>query len=129
MGEPTIQRRLQRKYILMTADQDMVARCRDLTPEGWELVQVTDLDDIGDWHEILLHRFIMLDLEEVEAFDPLDVIRIIRTQYQINTPVFCFGGDDDIRDEMRLARADRFFDREGMLMMLPEFLEQYAWGG
>ena len=92
------------------------------------MVQITDLDDIGEWHEILLHRFILLDLDEVDAFDPLDVIRILRMRYQINIPVFCFGGDEDIRDEMRLARADRFFSRVEMIKMLPQFLEQYGWG-
>ena len=57
------------------------------------------------------------------------MIRILRTQFQINVPVFCFGGDEDIQDEMRLARADRFFSREEMLEMLPQFCEQYRWGG
>ena len=129
MTEPTIERRLQRKYIVLTADATMLEQLRAATPDGWEMVQVTDLDDIGDWHEVLLYRFILLDLDEVEAFDPLDVIRILRTQFQINTPVFCFGGDEDIQDEMRLARADRFFSREEMLEMLPQFCEQYSWGG
>jgi hypothetical protein len=49
-------------------------------------------------------------------------------QYQINLPVFCFGGDQDIQDEMRLSRADRFFDRDEMITRLPDFLEQYRWG-
>ncbi|HDP90489.1 MAG TPA: hypothetical protein ENN42_11140 [Thioalkalivibrio sp.] len=129
MAEPTIERRLQRKYIVMTADARMLERLAAATPEGWELVNITDLDDLGDWHEVLLHRFILLDLDEIDAFDPLDVIRILRTQFQINVPVFCFGGDEDIQDEMRLARADRFFAREEMLEMLPRFFEQYAWGG
>ena len=129
MSEPTIERRLQRKYIVMSANAAMLEQLAGLTPEGWEMVQITDLDDIGDWHEVLLHRFILLDLDEVEAFDPLDVIRILRTQFQINVPVFCFGGDEDIQDEMRLARADRFFSQEEMLEMLPQFCEQYSWGG
>ncbi len=128
MSEPTIEERLKRKYIVMTADEEMLGRLRAVTPERWELVRITDLDDIGDWHEVLLHRFVLLDLDEIDAFDPLDVIRILRMQYQINTPVFCFGGDEDIQDEMRLARADRFFSREEMIEMLPQFLEQYAWG-
>ena len=129
MSEPTIERRLQRKYIVMSANADMLGQFAALTPTGWEMVQITDLDDVGDWHEVLLYRFILLDLDEVEVFDPLDVIRILRTQFQINVPVFCFGGDEDIQDEMRLARADRFFSREEMLEMLPQFCEQYAWGG
>jgi len=129
MSEPTIERRLQRKYIVMSADAAILEQFSGLAPEGWEMVQITDLDDIGDWHEVLLYRFILLDLDEVDAFDPLDVIRILRTQFQINVPVFCFGGDEDIQDEMRLARADRFFSRDEMLEMLPQFCEQYSWGG
>lgn len=129
MAEPTVAERMKRKYIVISRDQGMRDRLAAQTPDGWEIVSVTDLDDIGDWHEILLHRFILLDLDEVDAFDPLDVIRVLRMQYQINTPVFCFGGDEDIRDEMRYARADRFFDRDEMVEMLPRFLEQYAWGG
>jgi hypothetical protein len=77
---------------------------------------------------VLLHRFLLLDLDEIDAFDPLDVIRVLRMQYQINLPVFCFGGDQDIQDEMRLSRADRFFDRDEMITRLPDFLEQYRWG-
>lgn len=129
MSQPTIERRLQRKYIAMTADPAMREQLAAATPEGWEQVNLTDLEDLGDWHEVLLYRFILLDLDEVDAFDPLDIIRILRTQFQINVPVFCFGGDEDIQDEMRLARADRFFSREEMLEMLPRFFEQYGWGG
>jgi len=128
MSSPTIEARLKRKFILMTTDEALTARVRELTPEGWSAVIVTDLDEIGDWHEILLYRFLLIDLDEVDAFDPLDVIRVLRMQHQINTPVFCFGGEEDIRDEMRLARADRFFEREEMLQMLPRFFEQYRWG-
>lgn len=128
MPEPTVAERMKRKYIVMSRDRQVLERFQECTPDSWEMVAVTDLDEIGEWHEILLHRFILIDLDEVEVFDPLDVIRILRMQYQINTPVFCFGGDEDIRDEMRYARADRFFDREEMIGMLPRFLEQYAWG-
>ncbi len=128
MAEPTIEARMQRRYILMTTDQDMLARFRALTPEGWTAVVVTDLEDLGAWNELLLHRFLVMDLDEFDAFDPLDVIRILRREHQINIPVFCFGGDEDIQDEMRLARADRFFSREEMLEMLPRFFEQYRWG-
>lgn len=128
MSKPTIEARLKRRFIVMTADAQMLARLQAVTPQSWELVQVTDLDELGDWHEVLMYRFILLDLDEVEAFDPLDVIHLLRMQYQVNTPVFCFGGDEAIQDEMRLARADRFFGREEMITMLPKFFEQYAWG-
>ncbi len=129
MSEPTIERRLQRKFILMSADPEMRRQVAELAGEDWETVTITDLEEIGDWHEILLHRFLLLDLDEVEAFDPLDVINLLRREYMLNIAVFCFGGDGDIRDEMRMARADRFFDRDELLAMLPEFLKQYGWGG
>ena len=129
MSEPTIERRLQRKFILMSADPEMREAVAELAGEDWEVVTVTDLEEIGDWHEILLHRFLLLDLDEVEAFDPLDVINLLRREYMLNIAVFCFGGEEDIRDEMRIARADRFFDRDELLGMLPEFLKQYGWGG
>ena len=127
MAEPTIARRLERRLILMTQDQAMVQAVTALVPPPWQVVAVTDLEQIGSWNEVLLHRFLLLDLDEIDAFDPLDVIRILRMEYQINLPVFCFGGDDDIQDEMRLARADRFFSRDEMLTRLPDFLRQYDW--
>jgi hypothetical protein len=129
MSEPTIERRLERRFIVMAADPAMLERIRSATPEGWEMVAITDLDALGDWHEVLLYRFLLLDLDEIETFDPLDVIRVLRMQYQINLPVFCYGGDEDIQDEMRLSRADRFFEPDEMLEMLPRFFEQYGWGG
>jgi len=129
MSEPTIERRLERRFVLMSADPEMVRRLQQRVPEGWEMVTVTDVDDLGDWHELLLYRFLLLDLDEIDAFDPLDVIRVIRTQYQINLAVFCFGGDEDLQDEMRLSRADRFFSRDEIADRLPQFLEQYGWGG
>ena len=128
MSKPTIERRLQRRFIAMVGEEAMLKRIRAATPDGWEMIPVTDLEDLGDWHEVLLYRFLLLDLDEIEVFDPLDVIRILRMQYQINIPVFCFGGDEDIQDEMRLARADRFFSQDELLEMLPRFFEQYAWG-
>ena len=127
MSEPSIARRLERRIILMTRDPEMIRNVEATLEPPWQLVTVTDLEDLGAWNEVLLHRFLLLDLDEVEAFDPLDVIRTLRMEYQINLPVFCFGGDEDIRDEMRLSRADRFFDCEEMLERLPEFLRQYDW--
>jgi hypothetical protein len=127
MSEPSIARRLERRIILMTRDPEMIRNVEATLEAPWQLVTVTDLEDLGAWNEVLLHRFLLLDLDEVEAFDPLDVIRMLRMEYQINLPVFCFGGDEDIRDEMRLSRADRFFGREEMLERLPDFLRQYDW--
>ncbi|QKT04562.1 hypothetical protein HUS23_12465 [Ectothiorhodospiraceae bacterium 2226] len=129
MAEPTVEKRLQRKFIVMTADEDMQARLQRHIEPGWEMVVTTDLSDLGDWNDILLYRFLLIDLDEVDAFDPLDVIGMIRRELMLNIAVFCFGGDEVIRDEMRLARADRFFEREEMVERLPEFLRQYGWGG
>lgn len=128
MTEPTITERLIRKYIVMTTDQAMIEQLKALTPSEWHCQVVTDLDELGEWHEVLLHRFLLLDLDEIDAFDPIDVIHTLRRLFQINIGVFCFGGDEDIQDEMRLARADRFFGREEMLARLPEFIRQYDWG-
>lgn len=129
MTEPTIERRLQRRLVLMTADAELVTRLQRRVPDGWEMVVVTDIEDLGAWHELLLYRFLLLDLDEVDAFDPLDVIAVIRSQYQINLAVFCFGGDDDLQDEMRLLRADRFFGRDEIADRMAQFFEQYGWGG
>ena len=122
-----IEKRLQKRIILMTRNQAMIESCEQILPEAWSMQVITDLEDLGEWNEVLLFRFILLDLEEVEAFDPLDVIRQLRMQFQINIPVFCFGGDSDIQNEMRLSRADRFFTQSQLIEMLPEFFKQYNW--
>ena len=127
MTQPTIEARLQKRVIVMSTDGIFMEEIRSLLPPGWNLEQITDIDQLGDWHELLLYRFLLLDLDEIEAFDPLDVIRQLRLQYQINLPVFCFGGDADIQDEMRLSRADRCFGRQQLLQILPQFFEQYNW--
>ncbi|TVP86953.1 MAG: hypothetical protein EA347_08515 [Thioalkalivibrio sp.] len=127
MTEPTIARRLERRIILMTQDEEMIRQVQSCLEPPWELVAVTDLEELGEWNEILLYRFLLLDLDEIDAFDPLDVIRVLRMEFQINLPVFCFGGDAEIQNEMRLSRADRFFSRAEMVERLPEFLRQYDW--
>lgn len=127
MPEPTIEKRLQKRLILMSCDAQMIASVENLLPADWQIQVVTDLDELGDWDEVLLFRFLLLDLDEINAFDPLDVIRQLRMQFQINIPVFCFGGDQTIQNEMRLSRADRFFDRAQLIEMLPEFFKQYNW--
>ncbi len=127
MTHPTIEARLQKRIIVMSTDEAFMEEIRGLLPPGWKLEWITDVDQLGDWHELLLYRFLLLDLDEVDTFDPLEVIRQLRLQYQINLPVFCFGGDADIQDEMRLSRADRCFDRQQLLQMLPQFFERYNW--
>lgn len=125
---PTIADRLRRRFIVMSQDAAAIGALRAQTPAGWEMVVVTDLASLGDWNDILLFRFLLLDLDEVDAFDPLDVIREIRTQLMLQIAVFCFGGDGAMRDEMRMARADRFYERDEIAAKLPQFLAQYAWG-
>lgn len=127
MAEPTVERRLQRKFVLMSVDQELIARLRETAGAEWEVVAITDLEELGDWNDILLYRFLLLDLDEADAFDPLDVISLLRREYMLNIAVFCFGGEQDLVDEMRMARADRFFARDEIVERLPQFLEQYGW--
>ena len=127
MITPTIERRRARRFILMSADDSITEKIRAAVPAGWEVVIATDLESLDGWHEVLLYRFLLMDLDELDAFDPLDVIRQVRMQFQINIPVFCFGGDEDVRDEMRLARADRCFERNELMEMLPRYFDQYGW--
>ncbi len=127
MTAPTIAARLKRRFLVMTADVALRETLRALVPSDWEMVAITSLDEAGDWNEILLYRFLLLDLDEVEAFDPIDVIRTLRMEYLLQIAVLCFGGDTDIQDEMRMSRADRFYGREQIVTVLPQFLAQYAW--
>lgn len=127
MATPTIAARLRRRFLLMTTDVAVREQLQAQVPTDWEMVAITSLDEAGDWNEILLYRFLLLDLDEVEAFDPIDVIRTLRMEYLLQIAVLCFGGDTDIQDEMRMSRADRFYMREEIVTVLPQFLAQYAW--
>ncbi|MHB1607225.1 MAG: hypothetical protein ACYCXX_01075 [Acidiferrobacter thiooxydans] len=127
MATPTIAARLRRRFLLMTTDVAVREQLQAQVPTDWEMVAITSLDEAGDWNEILLYRFLLLDLDEVEAFDPIDVIRTLRMEYLLQIAVLCFGGDTGIQDEMRMSRADRFYMREEIVTVLPQFLAQYAW--
>ena len=127
MASPTIAARLKRRFLLMTTDGALRERLMAQVPADWEMVVITSLEEAGGWDEILLYRFLLLDLDEVEAFDPIDVIRTLRMEYLLQIAVLCFGGDADTQDEMRLSRADRFYTREEIVTVLPQFLAQYAW--
>ncbi len=128
MPELTGADRLRRRFILMTGDSAMESALQAQMLPGWDMVRVTDLGEIGDWHDGLFYRFLLLDLDETDIFDPLDVVCILRMRHAVNIPVFCFGGDENLKDEMRLARADCFFGRDEILNLLPRFMEQYRWG-
>lgn len=127
MPTPTIAARLTRRFLLMTADEHMREALQVQVPHDWEMVSVNSLDDVGTWDEILLYRFLLLDLDESVVFDPIDVIRTIRMEYLLQIAVFCFGGDADVQDEMRMSRADRFYTRDQLVTVLPQFLVQYSW--
>ena len=127
MPAPTIAARLARRFLLMTTDEDLRSALAAQVPADWDMVSIMSLDDVGDWNEILLYRFLLIDLDEVSAFDPIDVIRTLRMEYLLQIAVFCFGGDADMQDEMRMSRADRFYARDQIVTVLPQFLAQYAW--
>jgi hypothetical protein len=128
MSAPTIASRLQRRFILMSGDAALAAALRAALPQNWRMVQTNDLGELGGFQEVLQHRFILLDLDAGEAFDPLEAIRAVRMEMMLNVPIFCFGGSAQMRDEARLARADRFFERAGMVERMRQFCDQYGWG-
>lgn len=127
MAGPTIAARLKRRFLLMTTDEALREALRACVPADWEMAAITSLDEAGEWNEILLYRFLLLDLDETRAFDPIDVIRTLRMEYLLQIAVLCFGGDADIQDEMRMSRADRFYTRDQIVTVLPQFLAQYGW--
>ena len=129
MTEPTIAARLQRKFILMSNDPALHDALQAALPEGWEMVTTLDLDSLGTFDQILLYRFIFLDLDTLtDDFDPQDAIRKVRMELMLNVAIFCFGGSQDERDQARLNRADRFFEREEVAERLLQFCHQYRWG-
>lgn len=126
MSAPTVASRLQRRLALMSSDAALAAALEAALPEGWSMTRATALDDIGSFADILQHRFLLLDLDDT-AFDALDVVATLRTQLMLNIAVITLGGDRQRRDAARLARADRFFDRDEAAAVMRRFCEQYAW--
>lgn len=124
---PSIEERMRKRFILMNSDAVLRQAVAEAIPEKWEMTEATDLEAFEEWQEILLHRFMLLNLEDPQISDPVELIDQIRREYQLNIPIFCLGGSREIRDQARSARADRFFDREEGLQRLPEFFQQFAW--
>ncbi|MBU2760071.1 hypothetical protein [Acidithiobacillus sulfurivorans] len=124
---PSIDDRMRKRFILMNSDLALRQAVESSTPEKWEMTEATDLDAFDEWQEILLHRFMLLNLEDPQISDPVELIDMIRREHQLNIPIFCLGGSRELRDQARSARADRFFDREEGLQRLPEFFQQFAW--
>jgi hypothetical protein len=127
MAAPTLDSRLRRRCICMTDDAALLQSLSSRVPEGWELIGTADLAEVGGFEDILQCRFILLDLDAREPLDPLDSIRQVRGGMMLNVPIFCFGGTRELRDEARLAHADRFFEREEIARRLAAFCEQFGW--
>lgn len=127
MGAPTVATRLQRRCVLLCADAGMRGALEAALPEGWTLTAGAAGTVPEGYAEVLQHRFVLLDLDETAAFDPIELIERLRGEMMLNVPIFCFGGDAARRDAARLARADRFFERGEIAHMLPRFCAQFAW--
>lgn len=127
MGTPTVATRLQRRCIVLCRDAGLRAQLEAALPEGWTLTAPAGREALEDFAEVLQHRFVLLDLDEAEAFDPLAIVEVLRSELMLNVPIFCFGGDAPRRDAARLARADRFFERAEIAQILPRFCEQFGW--
>ena len=127
MNIPSVESRLRRRFIVMSSDEGLVGRLRAALPEGWQMTATCDLDELGGFQEVLQYRFILLDLDDCKAFDPLDVIRQVRMQMMLNVAILCFGGESGVRDEARIARADRFFERAEIVDKMKLFCGQYDW--
>lgn len=128
MNIPTIEARLQKRLIWFSSDQVLLKTLQEQLPKDWQIVATVDLTTLGEWNNLLLYRFMLLDLQENNPYDPLEIIEIIRREYQINLPVFCFDGDSELQNAMRFARADRFFSRSEIIEKAKVFCEQYNWG-
>ncbi len=124
---PSIDDRMKRRLLWVSSDQDLIAAARSVLPEGWELNAGTSLEDFGEWQDILLHRFLVLDLGAALDEDPVELVDTVRREYQINIPIFCYGGSPEQRAAARSARADRFFDRDEILLYLQDFVRQFGW--
>jgi len=123
----SIQDRLRKRFLWMSSDEGLRAEVEGRLLPGWEMESGLDLEDFGDWQEILLRRFLLLDLEDPAIADPIGIIDTLRREYQLNIPIFCFGGDENRRLEARQARADRFFTRTEIADRLADFQKQFGW--
>jgi hypothetical protein len=124
---PTIESRRRRRFVLLSGDGALSAALRAALPEGWEMVATTDLESLGGFEEILQHRFVVLDLDDA-AFDAVGAVAYLRRELMLNIAVVCLGGSTALRDAARLARADRFFERDEAVERMRQFCGQYGWG-
>lgn len=127
MAAPTVRSRLERRCIVMSDDAELVAGLRSRLPQGWTMIETRNLADVGGFEDVLQNRFILLDLDAQDTFDPLEVIGQVRSDMMLNIAIFCFGGPPPVRDQARQARADRFFKRAEITEKLAAFCEQFSW--
>ncbi|MFA9459890.1 hypothetical protein [Thiohalorhabdus methylotrophus] len=126
MSEPTINRRLQPGFIIVTTDEGAARDLKEVAGEDWQVEVVPSIEEAGEWNEILLYRFILLDLAQ-SAADPVEQLQRIRREYMINTPVLGFGGTKEVWDRVRPEGVDRLFEREEIVGKLPEFMAALGW--
>ena len=128
MAEPSITRRLQKRFILITADPARVEEARAHTPGDWEVVPADALEQVGAWNDILLHRFLILDAGGDNPYDPCALVRELRREMMVNIPVLVVGADPALQDALRQERADRFFPGDELAGVIESFTGQYDWG-
>jgi len=126
MAEPTVATRLERKILLVSGDTALEECLTSALPAQWTITRTDDPAALGGFAEVLQYRFMLLDLDD-RMIDPLDIIDAVRRQLMLNIAIICFGGDNAQKNEARLARADRFFEREEIVSVMLKFCEQYDW--
>lgn len=127
MAAPTVESRLRRRVLLMTPRAGIAEVVRAALPEGWDLVCTIEPEAAGGLEELIQFRMVLLDLAAADGWWPVDVVTQLRSDLLLNVPILCFDGDDETRDEARLARADRFFERDELMAKLPQFCAQLGW--
>ncbi|MFZ1910153.1 MAG: hypothetical protein WAU52_13820, partial [Burkholderiales bacterium] len=86
---PTIAARLARKLIVFSHDAALREDVARSLPEGWQASYAASASDVGEFQDVLLHRFALLDLEPGDGSDPVETVREIRSGMLLNIPIFC----------------------------------------
>lgn len=120
----TVEARLARRIVLLSGDDALGAQLEEALPASWQLTRARAIGEVGEFQDVLVHRFVLVDLDSPGA---LDAIAEIRGEMMLNVPIFCIGGEAPGRDAARLARADRFFERDQVAALLPKLCERFAW--
>ena len=103
----TIEARLARKLIVFSSDEALRQALAGALPADWQASFARSAAEVGEFQDVLLHRFALLDLEPGEDLDPVETVRAIRSEMLLNIPIFCFGGDawhfSKIRQNLRIS--------------------------